>query len=1172
MKDLLAVPAAEWLSLAEDAEPALRGHRERLARTLRSGADPERKSRALEGLKEIGENYLGEDAALGGAAIERLQEAEAEVSRLRLRNAELERESSALSRWMLLVDELFPALLGSRQWRTGRLLHELHRRLRRRPRVPTAATHLISTLQQYRTWRDGPSAKPITIPESALETRARGALELADSNRDIPSALRSVSGRAVAQGKRKALLEYRKRKPRMSKEELARRIRRGLGPVPVLEECPKVSVVVLNRNGLFYLQKLFGGLARKTDYPAEKLEVILVDNASSDSSVGFVTSGEWPFEVRVIENAENLSFSRANNQGAELAAGELLLFLNNDVEPFESGWLKEMVALYQRRAEGEASGGADGGAVGARLLYPGVSEHDTPSGYALQHRGVGFRKASGQQWHRNVGMGEDALDERLGTDEQRPAVTAACMLVGRDAFASAGGFDGGYRYGSEDVDLCLKLLDQGERVISSGRAVLFHDESPSQKAEGRQFMRENRSANRQMFFERWGPRLNRRCELERLSAHAGAQSGDHGGYWTFEGTPHVALTVTSKDPKDGYGDWHTAHEMGGALEEMGWRVSYVERKGERWYDLPEDLDYLLVLIDLYDISRAPEGVTTIAWVRNWTERWVSHPWFSEYDVVLASSSISARIIEDNSSKRVDALFPIATNPSRFHPTSTESAYEADYVFTGNFWGELRGVVDALEVGQQERFKLFGKGWENVPAVARYAQGALPYDEMAKVYSSAKLVIDDTASPTLPYGAINSRVFDALATGTPVITNCESGARELFDEEFPAYSDRQSLRAQLDDLLADPQRREELGERYRRMVLEGHTYEKRAQQLQEILRHRAEALSFCIKIGAPDKKEAESWGDMHYARAMRKQFEAAGHPCIIQTLDSWDSLEGLACDVAIHLKGLSLYETKPSQLNVLWNISHPEKLTAAECERYDLVFVASKRWARSLEEHTSTPIHTLEQATDPDLFYPDYEPEHGHDLVFVGNSRKVRRRILGDLLSSPRSSGVSPGYGPGVSPGYDLAVWGRDWEGLIDKRYVVGEYLPNTEVRKAYSSAAIVLNDHWDDMREYGFISNRVYDALACGALVISDRMEELDQEFGEAVVTYESPEQLEELVDYYLSHPQERQHRAERGRELVLENHTFERRISTLLEHVQSHLRDDDVRQRLGSLDEIRLP
>ena len=114
----------------------------------------------------------------------------------------------------------------------------------------------------------------------------------------------------------------------------------------------------------------------------------------------------------------------------------------------------------------------------------------------------------------------------------------------------------------------------------------------------------------------------------------------------------------------------------------------------------------------------------------------------------------------------------------------------------------------------ERVAIYGKGWEQVPALAPYARGELPYERLPLLYPRAKLVLDDTQGPTLPYGAVNARVFDALACGTLVLTNCESGVRELFDEDFPVWSSRESLRATLDELLGDDARREPLAARYR----------------------------------------------------------------------------------------------------------------------------------------------------------------------------------------------------------------------------------------------------------------------------------------------------------------------------------------------------------------------
>jgi spore maturation protein CgeB len=92
------------------------------------------------------------------------------------------------------------------------------------------------------------------------------------------------------------------------------------------------------------------------------------------------------------------------------------------------------------------------------------------------------------------------------------------------------------------------------------------------------------------------------------------------------------------------------------------------------------------------------------------------------------------------------------------------------------------------------------------------------------------------------------------------------------------------------------------------------------------------------------------------------------------------------------------------------------------------------------------------------------------------------------------------------------------------------------------------------MREYGFVSNRIYDALACGALVLSDHLPELEERFGDAVVTYTDRDQLAELIETLLASPDERARRGELGRRLVLEGYTFAHRIDALLEMVHAHV------------------
>jgi spore maturation protein CgeB len=174
---------------------------------------------------------------------------------------------------------------------------------------------------------------------------------------------------------------------------------------------------------------------------------------------------------------------------------------------------------------------------------------------------------------------------------------------------------------------------------------------------------------------------------------------------------------------------------------------------------------------------------------------------------------------------------------------------------------------------------------------------------------------------------------------------------------------------------------------------------------------------------------------------------------------------------------------------------------------------------------------LEQATDPAVFFPDPDPELAHDVTFVGNSRGVLRPAVDHVLPTD----------------HDLAVWGTLWESLIDARHVRGTHLPNEQVRRAYASAGVVLNDHWDDMRDAGYASNRIYDALASGAVLVTDAVPGLDEAFGDALVTYGSRDELRAQVDRLLADPAARAEIARRGRALVLAGHTFGHRVDALL-------------------------
>ena len=294
----------------------------------------------------------------------------------------------------------------------------------------------------------------------------------------------------------------------------------------------------------------------------------------------------------------------------------------------------------------------------------------------------------------------------------------------------------------------------------------------------------------------------------------------------------------------------------------------------------------------------------------------------------------------------------------------------------------------------------------------------------------------------------------------------------------------------------------------------------------------------IRIAVPSWDVAPGWGDLHFARDLQRALERTGHPTRLHLQPRWDSWPAARDDIAIHLLGRGVATKRPGRVEVMWHISHPDAASIEAYEAHDLVLVASDSFARWMATQVSVPVLPFHQATDPERFHPDMTGPH-HQLLFVANSRGVRRHILEDLL--PTS--------------LELAVYGKAWTPeRLDPRYVAGTHVPNGEVGGYYASADIVLNDHWPDMQREGFLSNRLYDASAAGGFVISDGIEGLAEEFDGGVVSYETPEELRALIDRFLADPTARAEHAARARAAVLARHTFEHRVAELLRHVEPML------------------
>jgi O-antigen biosynthesis protein len=198
------------------------------------------------------------------------------------------------------------------------------------------------------------------------------------------------------------------------------------------------------------------------------VEFVLIDNGSSDpETLTLVERLADRSDVRVLRDQRPFNWAALNNAGARLARGDLLLFLNNDVEAQRPGWLGALCSHAVR---------ADVAAAGARLLYPDRR---------LQHCGivVGMTGAAG---HPLLGLAEgDPGYLNLATATREcSAVTGACLITRREVFERLEGFDETLGVDLNDVDYCLRAMTNGYRTVYEPRAELIHHESPSRGTAG----------------------------------------------------------------------------------------------------------------------------------------------------------------------------------------------------------------------------------------------------------------------------------------------------------------------------------------------------------------------------------------------------------------------------------------------------------------------------------------------------------------------------------------------------------------------------------------------------------------------------------------------------------------------------------------------------------------
>ncbi|WP_238229553.1 MULTISPECIES: glycosyltransferase family 2 protein [Methylobacterium] len=275
---------------------------------------------------------------------------------------------------------------------------------------------------------------------------------------------------------------------------------------PLPDPAPRVSVIIPTRDRAELLRVTLDGLFAATDYP--DIEVVVVDNDSREPRTrALFESYRGDPRLRVVAAPGPFNFSDLSNRGAAAASGAVLLFLNNDVEVIEPGWLTELVSQAVR---------PDIGAVGAKLLYPDGT---------VQHGGV-VLGIGGVAGHGHLGLPDEdpGYFARMVLVQEVSAVTGACLAMRAAVFREVGGFDAqALKVAFNDIDLCLRVRAAGYRIVWTPFAKLVHHESKSRGPEDTPEKRARFQAETAVMQERWGPELRAdpyyNINLSRVSAH-----------------------------------------------------------------------------------------------------------------------------------------------------------------------------------------------------------------------------------------------------------------------------------------------------------------------------------------------------------------------------------------------------------------------------------------------------------------------------------------------------------------------------------------------------------------------------------------------------------------------------------------------------------------------------
>lgn len=233
-----------------------------------------------------------------------------------------------------------------------------------------------------------------------------------------------------------------------------------------VEGEPLVSLLIPNKDQKETLMHCIRSVLETSTW--KNLEILIIENNSErEETFACYRELEKDPRIRILTYpGKTFNYSAINNFGVQQAKGEYLLFLNNDIEVITPDWIEQMLGNCQR---------PEVGIVGAKLYYPDNT---------IQHAGI-IIGIGGIAGHAFLGLAraKSGYLHKASLQMDYSAVTAACMMMKAEAFRKAGGFEEKLTVAFNDVDLCLRTVEQGWLVVYDPHVEMYHYESKSRGAE-----------------------------------------------------------------------------------------------------------------------------------------------------------------------------------------------------------------------------------------------------------------------------------------------------------------------------------------------------------------------------------------------------------------------------------------------------------------------------------------------------------------------------------------------------------------------------------------------------------------------------------------------------------------------------------------------------------------